>query len=169
MDSDKPEPAHLDLSALLEGLCKEKIAFILVGGLAAVIQGAPITTLDVDIVHQQTVENIQKLDRFLKSSDARYRRPDHKDIRPRTDDLKGKGHLLLTTKTGPLDILATIEKGRNYEALLPHTVEIEFRGHQLRLLHLETLIALKKGTKDAKDLQRLPILEETAKQLRKTK
>jgi hypothetical protein len=39
-----------DLSAIIEGLVKADVKFILVGGLAAVIQGAPITTMDVDIV-----------------------------------------------------------------------------------------------------------------------
>jgi hypothetical protein len=35
--------------------------FILVGGLAAVIQGAPVTTMDVDVVHSQSPENIARL------------------------------------------------------------------------------------------------------------
>ena len=49
-----------DLSALLEGLCEADIEFIVVGGLSAVIQGAPVTTFDLDIVHRQTEENILK-------------------------------------------------------------------------------------------------------------
>ena len=40
-----------DLSAILEGLLQADVEFILVGGLAAVVQGAPVTTFDVDIVH----------------------------------------------------------------------------------------------------------------------
>ena len=39
-----------DLSTLLERLLVTDVEFVLVGGLAAVVQGAPITTLDVDIV-----------------------------------------------------------------------------------------------------------------------
>ena len=50
-----------DLSAILEGLIKANIKFILVGGLAAVVQGAPVTTMDVDIVHKRSSENIIKL------------------------------------------------------------------------------------------------------------
>jgi hypothetical protein len=38
-----------DLSALLEGLMEADVMFILVGGLAAIVQGAPVTTMDVDI------------------------------------------------------------------------------------------------------------------------
>ena len=57
----RQSPPAADLSALLEGLCKAGIEFIVVGGLAAVIQGAPVTTFDLDIVHRQTGENIHKL------------------------------------------------------------------------------------------------------------
>jgi hypothetical protein len=43
---------RVELSSILEGLLKANIKFILVGGLAAVVQGAPFTTLDVDIVYK---------------------------------------------------------------------------------------------------------------------
>ena len=49
MPSDKGKTENAGLSALLEGLINAGIEFILVGGLAAVVQGAPITTVDVDI------------------------------------------------------------------------------------------------------------------------
>ena len=49
MPSDKGKTKNAGLSALLEGLINAGIEFILVGGLAAVVQGAPITTIDVDI------------------------------------------------------------------------------------------------------------------------
>ena len=49
MPSDKGKTENAGLSALLEGLINAGIDFILVGGLAAVVQGAPITTMDLDI------------------------------------------------------------------------------------------------------------------------
>ena len=48
MPSDKGKTENAGLSALLESLINAGIEFILVGGLAAVVQGAPITTMDVD-------------------------------------------------------------------------------------------------------------------------
>ncbi len=60
MPTKSKEPSGPDLSVLLEGLIEADIKFILVGGLAAVIQGAPVTTMDVDIVHSQSPENISK-------------------------------------------------------------------------------------------------------------
>jgi hypothetical protein len=165
MPTGRGEPTSVDLGAILEGLIKADVDFILVGGLAAVIQGAPITTMDVDIVHNQSVENIDRLLAFLKSIDAFYRRADDKVIKPKGDDLSGTGHALFTTRLGPLDVLAVIEEGRAYEDLLEHTVEIGFRNHTIRVLDLKMLIQLKRSSTDPKVMQRLPVLEETLRQL----
>ncbi len=159
------KPTSASLGDLLEGLLDAGVDFILVGGLAAVIQGAPVTTMDVDVVHSQSPQNIARLFAFLRSVDAVQRRLDDKLIEPKERDLSGKGHVLLTTQIGPLDVLAVIEGGRSYEDLLGHTVEIDFRGHTLRVLNLETLIELKKTSTDLKDKQRLPVLKETLRQL----
>ena len=47
MPTGSKKSTEVDLSALLEGLLEAGVTFILVGGLAAVVQGAPITTMDV--------------------------------------------------------------------------------------------------------------------------
>jgi predicted nucleotidyltransferase len=166
MPTGSRKPRSASLSEVLEGLLKARVDFVLVGGLAAVIQGAPVTTMDVDIVHNQYPDNIARLLDFLKSIEAVHRRLDDKLIGPKKRDLSGKGHVLLTTRLGPLDVLAVIEGGRSYKDLLEHTVEIDFRGHTLRVLDLKTLIELKKTSTDPKDKQRLPVLKETLRQLK---
>ena len=165
MPTSSEIPTAVDLSAILEGLLEADIKFILVGGLAAVVQGAPVTTMDVDIVHSQSAANISKLLAFLKSIGAFYRRPDDKEIEPKEEDLSGMGHALFTTRLGPLDVLAVIEDGKAYEDLLEHTVEIEFRGRTIRVLDLKMLVELKRASKDPKDKRRLPVLEETLRQM----
>lgn len=165
MHSSSRKPIVADLSAILEGLKKADVKFILVGGLAAVVQGAPVTTLDVDIVHSRSSDNINKPFKFLKSIDAIYRRPDDKIIAPQEEDFSGLVHALFTTRLGPLDVLAVIEEGKNYEDLLGHTIEIEFRGHKILVLNLKTLIDFKRTSKDPKHKQQLPVLEEALRQL----
>ena len=165
MPTGSEKPNELDLSAILEGLLEADIKFILVGGLAAVVQGAPVTTMDIDIVHSRSSENISKLIAFLKSIDATYRRPDGKVIGPNERDISGMGHFLFTTRLGPLDVLAFIEQRKAYEDLLEHTVEIEFRGHIIRVLNLKSLVVLKKTSRDPIDKQRLIVLEETLRQV----
>jgi len=46
MPTGGKKPTSASLSEVLEGLLEAEIDFILVGGLAAVIQGAPVTTKD---------------------------------------------------------------------------------------------------------------------------
>ena len=107
-----------DLSAILEGLIEADVKFILVGGLAAVVQGAPITTMDVDIVHKRSSDNIAKLLAFLKSIDAFHRRPDDKVIEPTEHDISGVGHALFTTRLGPLDVLAVLRREKHMKTSL---------------------------------------------------
>lgn len=154
-----------DLSEIIEGLIKSDIKFILVGGLAAVVQGAPVMTMDVDIVHKLSSENISKLFLFLKSIDAIYRRPDDKIIVPKKENISGMGHNLFSTRLGPLDVLAFIEQEKTYEDLIEDSVEIEFRGYKINVLDIKKIIELKKESNNPKDRQRLPVLEETLRQL----
>ncbi|MFP4031194.1 MAG: hypothetical protein ACLFRG_15960 [Desulfococcaceae bacterium] len=157
-----------DLGEIVEGLSKAGVEFILVGGLAAVVQGAPITTMDVDIVHRQEAKNISKLHSFLRGINAVYRRPDEKIIEPKEEDFFSKGHFLLKTSLGPLDVLAFIEEERKYDDLLPHTMEVDLRGSRIRVLDLNTIAHLKRNSKFPKDRQRLLVIEETLKQLGKS-
>ncbi len=157
-------PLIADLGALLKALTEAGIEFIVVGGLAAVAQGAPITTMDIDIVHRQSKENIEKLLALLKKVDAVYRRPDDTIIEPEAQDLWGRGHVLFVTRYGPLDVLAVIEEDRGYDDLLPDTIEIEYRGYKVRMLNLKALVELKKSSQNPKERQRLPVLLETLRQ-----
>jgi hypothetical protein len=52
-----------------------RVEFIVVGGVAGVLQGAPIVTFDLDLVHRRTPENVQRLLGVLSSLHARYRDP----------------------------------------------------------------------------------------------
>ena len=49
------DPPHL--TSILGALLGEGVEFVLVGALAAVAQGAPLRTHDVDVVHARTREN----------------------------------------------------------------------------------------------------------------
>lgn len=49
---------------------------------AAVFLGVPATTLDLDIVHSRTTNNIERLQKLLASIDSFYRRPKDKIALP---------------------------------------------------------------------------------------
>jgi hypothetical protein len=152
-----PSPP-VSLTTLLAELAASGVEFILVGGLAAVAQGAPVTTHDIDIVPHRTADNIDVLCQFLRTHSAQYRgRPDR--LEPAAHALLGTGHHLLSTDLGPLDVLGAIEGGRDYEALIPHAITIDLDGRQLRVLSLEMLAELKRLSPHPKDKLMLAILE----------
>ena len=92
-----------------------------------------------------------------------------KNKKTQSPDLSAEGHLLLTTCLGFLDVLGGIEKNLGFDDLLPNSVEIKFHGQKVSVLSLETIVDLKRESRDSKDLYRLPILEETLHQLSKDK
>src|ERR1700690_3569939 len=62
-----------NLRSTLRLLSENRVDFILVGGLAAVLQGVPVSTFDVDIVHSREASNIQRLLAVLETLDAIFR------------------------------------------------------------------------------------------------
>jgi hypothetical protein len=150
---------------LLRALAEARVDFIVVGGLAAVLEGAPITTLDVDVVHSREPENVGRLLGGLARLDAFFRIQPDRRVRPEASHLAGPDHLNLSTRYGPLDLPGTIGHGRGYEDLLPHTAEMDLGdGVRVRVLDLATAIAIKEEVGGEKDLAVLPILKRTLRE-----
>ena len=154
----KPIPDFLEI---LKILSKHEVDFIVVGGVCAVLHGAPVTTFDLDIVHSRARENITRLMSALEKLEAYYRERKDKQITPKQAHLASPGHHLLITKSGPLDLLGTIGSGHTYTDLRPFTVELHVGNLRIRILDLETLIRVKKETITEKDKIIIPILQRT--------
>ena len=114
------------LLSTLRSLSEGGVHFILVGGLAAVVQGAPIQTYDVDLVYSRDLPNRERLLKVLQSLDAFFRIQPERRLRPADSHLAGGGHLNLITRYGPLDLLGTIGQDLGFENLLTHSAEMTF-------------------------------------------
>ena len=148
------------LVELLGGLVRHEVEFVVVGGVAAVINGAPVTTSDLAILHRRTPENVRRLVAAVTEIDATFR-TDSRKIRPNESHLLGPGHALLQTTLGVLDSLGTIETNTTYEDVLVDTFVTEVAGLSIRALTLERLIKVKEQTGRPKDLRMLPELRAT--------
>jgi hypothetical protein len=144
------------------------VEFLVVGGVAAVLQGAPISTFDLDVVHSTDSANVSRLLTALEELDAIYRVQPELRLRPNASHLSSPGHQLLITRLGPLDLLGCIGKGRSYRDLIAHTTELKVADSLLvKVLDLETQIAVKEEIDSEKDRAALPILRRTLEERRK--
>src|SRR5205085_2420542 len=82
---------------ILRALTANQVRFIVVGGVSAVLHGAPYTTFDLDIVHARDPENVERLLTTLKTLQAVYRFPPERRLEPNASHLSGPGHSLLAT------------------------------------------------------------------------
>lgn len=164
----KSHPAAADLDALLAELAAAQIEFIVVGGAAAVLQGVPITTLDLDIVHRRTPENVARLLDVLLRLDATMRYDlANRGLRPTAEMLAGRGQVNLSTTLGPIDPLCELGEGQGYDELLPHTEVLHDEGLSLQVLDLPTLVEVKTKCGRPKDRVVLPILIATIEERQK--
>jgi hypothetical protein len=155
-----PPPAS-DFAEILRVLHAHKVRFIVVGGVGAVLQGAPISTFDLDIVHARSRANCARLVKALKTIGASYR--EHpKPIFPTAALLESPGHHLLITRHGPLDVLGAIGEGRDYRQLSKSSQALVLEpGLRVRILRLPLLVEIKEETARGKDQAVLPILRQT--------
>lgn len=150
-------PPTADIEALLRAL--ESVEYIVVGGAAAVIHGAPITTRDLDIVPRQHEGDIARLESVLAQLDTRFRpvRPD-RDIAPTIEHLTGRGQLNLITRYGPLDVLLRLHDARGYDELVGTSQQIVEGDLHLRVIDLDALIDIKRSTGRTRDAVTVPLL-----------
>jgi predicted nucleotidyltransferase len=157
-----------DFQAILKTLVEHAVDFIVVGGVAAVLEGAPMTTFDLDVVHATGEPNIGRLLAALADLDAYYRAQPERCLRPGPSHLASPGHQLLMTRFGPLDLLGSIGHSHRYEDLLPHAVEMKIgESYKVRVLELGALIRVKEETGGEKDLAVLPLLRRTLEERRR--
>jgi hypothetical protein len=157
-----------DFLSILKVLVDHRVDFVVVGGISALVQGVPLMTFDLDIVHSRAADNLERLLAALEEMEAIYRHQGGRRIKPGLSHLASAGHQLLETRLGPLDLLGTLASNRDYDNLRPHTVEVVIQlGLQVPVLDLPTLIAVKEETGRDKDKAALPILRQTLEEKQK--
>jgi len=154
--------------AILRTLSGAGVDFIVVGGVAATLYGSPGQTFDVDMVHSQEPENISRLLGALQNLDAIYRIQPERRLRPSASHPASPEHQNFLTRYGPMDLLGTIGRGLSYSDLLSDSVIMKAAEDlTVRVIDLETLIAIKEELATEKDRAMLPILQRTLEERRK--
>lgn len=129
---------------------------MLICGMAAVLHGSPVVTLDCDIAVAFDKENRTRIVQALVSLHPRPLRGnataewDEKSIvAPWT---------LLDTDAGEIDLVIRLQGIDSFDGLFQRSSEIELAGQPLRYASLEDLIAMKRAAGRAKDKFQLEFL-----------
>lgn len=140
---------------IFRALTDEGVEYVLIGGLAAIVQGASLVTLDTDICFRQSLPNCERLTRALARLEAEIY-PTRTNVIPITVELLQKYKLvLLKTKLGRLDLIADVPGLGTFEDVAPGATTIELGDLTIPVLTLDQLIQAKSALDKPKDREHL--------------
>jgi hypothetical protein len=146
---------------MLRGLTREKVRFVVVGGVAAAAHGSSRVTNDLDICYDAVDRaNLVALAKVLSSWDA-YPRGIEPGLPFILDDrtLLGAPILTVTTSEGDIDVRDRIAGVGDFAAVRLHSERIAALGVRFRVLDLPSLIKAKRAAGRPRDHEHLPELE----------
>lgn len=160
----------LDPEVIFGTLSQHRVEYVLIGGLAAVLHGSPLPTLDADICPARHPENLTRLAAALVDLDARIRTPDTPGGVPFARDarfLASVDLLNLVTRAGDLDIAFLPAGGVDYTALVTRARPVRVRDVTIPVAALEDVIRSKEAANRPKDQRTLPVLRQLLAELQR--
>lgn len=146
---------------ILAVLDRHAVRYVLVGGLAAVLHGAPHVTTDVDIVPQEDRANLERLSAALKELRARIRvvgEPDGVPFDHSGESLPRVRIWNLVTARGNLDITFEPSGTHGYDDLVRDVEPMTIRGVEVPVASLADVIRSKEAAARERDRLVLPTL-----------
>lgn len=162
--------ADLDPARLLGTLERHGVRYVVIGAIAAIAQGYPLATEDLDITPENELDNLERLAAALEELGARLRVPGGLTegvplpIDPRL--LAQSDLWSLTTDAGDLDLVFTPAGTAGYSDLRRDALELDL-GVSVLVASLRDVIRSKEAAGRPKDLAQLPALRQTLEVLRR--
>lgn len=145
----------MDARPLLERIAlaleRAELDAVLIGNAAAALQGAPVTTVDVDFMFRKSPAGLRKLRRVADELGAVVLRPYYpaSELFRVVDDAAGL----------QADFMARVDGVRSFEALRARATRLRLGGHTLLVARLEDVIRSKRAAGRPRDRAVLPVLE----------
>ena len=158
-----PAGVPLDPELLFTTLARHHVQFVLIGALAARLQGFPRFTQDADITPARETDNLQRLAAALRELDARVytvQIPEGLPFDCSSQMLARADIWNLTTKAGRLDLAFTPSGTTGYSDLASRAVRFELYGHPLLAARLEDIIRSKEAANRPQDRQDVEVMRE---------
>jgi predicted nucleotidyltransferase len=147
---------------VIASLADAGVEFVVVGGVSAILQGAPIATQDLDVTYRRSPDNVRRLAKALAPFHPRLRGlpaglPDDVDEHA----LRMGTNFTLDVDGESLDLLAEMSAIGGYDQVVGNADEMDVAGKRVKVLALADLIRTKRAAGRPKDLAVLPVLEAT--------
>ena len=147
------------LRKIAEAFHKVRFEVIMVGNSAAALQGAPVTTLDIDFMFRKSSVNLKKLKAVADELEAYILKPFYPAsslYRIVNDDFGMQ-----------LDFMSVLHGIKSFESLKSDAVEVTFGNYSLKVASLEKIIQSKKVLGRDRDIAVMEILEKTLNEKKK--
>ncbi len=136
-----------DFEALLDTLGRHEVAFIVVGGAAAIAHGSSQLTQDLDIVYLRSPANLNRLAAALVEYKPYLRgAPPGLPFVWDAVTLARGSNFTLVTSLGDIDLFGEIPGGGAYEDLSPAAIELQVFRTRCLCLSLPQLIRAKRAS-----------------------
>lgn len=146
---------------ILAALDRHGVRYVVIGGLAAILHGAPHVTTDVDIVPEEALRNLERLSVVLRELNAKIRVAGEEDGVPFGHDADSLARVRiwnLVTDVGNLDITFQPSGTYGYEDLRRDAVRMTVRGVEVPVAALADVIRSKEAADRQRDRAILPTL-----------
>jgi len=157
------EQISFDPEVILKTLAEHQVKYILIGALAARLQGFPRMTADADITPARTMKNLRRLATALKELDARVFTgsvPKGLAFECTAENLQQSRIWNFVTSAGRLNVIFEPVETSGYDDLISNAVQFEVYGLKLYAASLEDIIRSKKAADRPQDRQDIIILQE---------
>lgn len=164
----RPDPPY-DAEAILATLQRHEVRFVVIGGVAAIVHGAPLITEDLDVTPDPAPDNLEALETTLRELGAQLRTPQGPVPFPiEARMLAGGSAWTLTTQAGAFDLCFEPAGTRGYADLRQHATEFDLGlARPVLVASLIDLIRMKESANRLKDQAALPALRQTLEEIRK--
>jgi predicted nucleotidyltransferase len=164
-----PELAPLDPERLITTLARHEVRYVMIGAMAARLQGFPRVTADADITPARDSENLRRLAKALRELKARVYTESVPEGLPFecSPSMLARADLWnLVTSAGRLDIAFAPSGTDGYADLMDDAVPFDVFGVRLNVASLEDIIRSKEAADRPQDRQDIVILREMLRRAR---
>lgn len=154
--------SSFDPIEMLRVLSRSEVKFVVIGGYAAELLGAPLMTMDLDVCYERSAENMERLAAALRQLGAKLRVANVDEDLPFLLDgltLAAGDSFTFVTDLGSLDVLGTPSGTKGFRDLVSSAGTVPVADDlSVRVVALADLMRMKRASARIKDKMHLEVL-----------